>query len=161
LPTGLEEALIASLADAEGANPAAGAPPASKHAVKSLVREKLSGERLQQLGGAGTQCAVCRSAPFLLSCILLTTRYNSSAALSFADNKVQEQCGHVHACSTCTSHIKLRFGFMHVHGRHPPVPKLYLLWFIALVCTSCCTGICTMRPETCNKFAQSSPVRHN
>ncbi|DBB00685.1 TPA: hypothetical protein ACH3X3_002358 [Trebouxia sp. C0006] len=56
----LEEALIASLADAEGANPAAGAPPASKHAVKSLVREKLSGERLQQLGGAGTQCAVCR-----------------------------------------------------------------------------------------------------
>jgi hypothetical protein len=66
LPTGLEEALIASLADAEGANPAAGAPPASKHAVKSLVREKLNGERLQQLGGAGTQCAVCRSAPFLL-----------------------------------------------------------------------------------------------
>lgn len=78
LPAGLEEALIASLADAEGANPSAGAPPASKHAVKSLVREKLSEERLQQLGGAGTQCAVCRSAPLLLPCLLLTTRYNSS-----------------------------------------------------------------------------------
>ena len=58
---GLEEALIASLADAEGANGATGAPPASKHAVKSLVREHLTEQRLQQLGGSGTQCAVYRS----------------------------------------------------------------------------------------------------
>ena len=59
---GLEEALIASLADAETASPAAAAPPASKRAVKSLLREQLSEARLQQLGGDGTQCAVCRSA---------------------------------------------------------------------------------------------------
>ena len=59
---GLEEALIASLADAEAADPAAAAPPASKRAVKSLLREQLSEARLQQLGGDGTQCAVCRSA---------------------------------------------------------------------------------------------------
>ena len=41
---------MASLQDAEGGNVAAAAPPASKHAVKSLVREVLSEERLQQLG---------------------------------------------------------------------------------------------------------------
>lgn len=52
---------MASLADAEGADAAARAPPASKHAVKSLVREQLSEQRLQQLGGDGIQCAVCRS----------------------------------------------------------------------------------------------------
>ena len=63
---GLEEALIASLAEAEGANGATGAPPASKHAVKSLVRERLTEQRLQQLGGDGTECAVCRSTFFLL-----------------------------------------------------------------------------------------------
>lgn len=51
---------MASLADAEGGSVSAAAPPASKHAVKSLVREKLSQERLQQLGGEGTECAVCR-----------------------------------------------------------------------------------------------------
>lgn len=62
---GLEEALIASLADAEGGNASAAAPPASKHAVKSLVREQLSEERLQQLGGTGTQCAVCRYVPYM------------------------------------------------------------------------------------------------
>lgn len=56
----LEEALIASLADAEGGVGATGAPAASKHAVKSLVREQLTGQRLQQLGGSGTECAVCR-----------------------------------------------------------------------------------------------------
>lgn len=56
----LEEALMASLQDAEGGNVAAAAPPASKHAVKSLVREVLSEERLQQLGGPATECAVCR-----------------------------------------------------------------------------------------------------
>ena len=68
---GLEEALIASLADAEGAGGAA-APPASKHAVKSLVREQLSAQRLQQLGGEGTECAVCRSEPDLLAtCVSL------------------------------------------------------------------------------------------
>ena len=57
---GLEEALIASLADAEGGDAAAAAPPASKRAVKSLLREQLTDARLQQLGGDGTQCAVCR-----------------------------------------------------------------------------------------------------
>ena len=65
---GLEEALIASLADAEGANGATGAPPASKHAVKSLVREHLTEQRLQQLGGSGTECAVCRSSSSSSSC---------------------------------------------------------------------------------------------
>lgn len=59
---GLEEALIASLADAEGGDGATGAPAASKHAVKSLVREQLTEQRLQQLGGSGTECAVCRCA---------------------------------------------------------------------------------------------------
>ena len=58
---GLEEALVASLADAEGADATARAPPASKRAVKSLIREQLTEQRLQQLGGDGVQCAVCRS----------------------------------------------------------------------------------------------------
>lgn len=60
LPTGLEEALAASLADADGQGTAATAPPAAKHAVKALVRETLSADRLEQLGGTETQCAVCR-----------------------------------------------------------------------------------------------------
>lgn len=75
---GLEEALIASLADAEGGNASAAAPPASKHAVKSLVREQLSEERLQQLGGTGTQCAVCRYVP----CMPLT-HPSSTARLGY------------------------------------------------------------------------------
>lgn len=58
--TRLEEALAASLADAEGQGAAATAPPAAKHAVKALVREILSADRLEQLGGVDTQCAVCR-----------------------------------------------------------------------------------------------------
>lgn len=58
--TGLEEALVASLADAEAEGAAASAPPAAKHIVKALVRETLTEERLEQLGGAETQCAVCR-----------------------------------------------------------------------------------------------------
>lgn len=60
LLSGLEEALVASLADAETDAALAGAPPASKHVVKSLVRETLTDSRLEQLGGAETQCAVCR-----------------------------------------------------------------------------------------------------
>ena len=60
LLSGLEEALVASLADAETDAAPAGAPPASKHVVKSLVRETLTDSRLEQLGGAETQCAVCR-----------------------------------------------------------------------------------------------------
>ena len=35
-------------------------PPASKHAVKALTREKLSAQRLKQLGGPDVQCSVCR-----------------------------------------------------------------------------------------------------
>ena len=35
-------------------------PPASKHAVKALTREKLSAQRLRQLGGPDVQCSVCR-----------------------------------------------------------------------------------------------------
>lgn len=57
---GLEEALAASLADAETEGAGATAPPAAKHVVMALVRETLTEERLEQLGGADTQCAVCR-----------------------------------------------------------------------------------------------------
>ena len=57
---GLEEALRASLEE-EGA--LHGPPPAAKAAVKALVRERLTAERLEQLGGAGVQCSVCRSVP--------------------------------------------------------------------------------------------------
>ncbi len=35
-------------------------PPASKHAVRALTREKLSEQRLKQLGGPDVQCSVCR-----------------------------------------------------------------------------------------------------
>eukprot|EP00884_Botryococcus_braunii_P004631 jgi/Botrbrau1/14169/Bobra.182_3s0107.1 len=34
-------------------------PPASKRAIRSLKREILSADRLEELGGAGIQCAVC------------------------------------------------------------------------------------------------------
>jgi len=144
LPVGLEEALIASLADAEGANPAAGAPPASKYAVKSLVREKLSGERLQQLGGAGTQCAVCRSAPFLLPCQLLKKqKKRKDYALWRQFNETPSIIPGCPGCLLLTTRYNssvvmcipsvhahltsLRVSFMHVHGRHPPVLKLQLL----------------------------------
>ena len=40
-------------------------PPASKHAVKALTREKLSEQRLKQLGGPDVQCSVCRWAHIL------------------------------------------------------------------------------------------------
>ena len=52
--------MVASLTDAETDAAPIGAPPASKHVVKSLVREVLTEARLAQLGGAETQCAVCR-----------------------------------------------------------------------------------------------------
>ena len=74
---GLEEALIASLAEAEGGAGASGAPAASKHAVKSLLREHLTEQRLQQLGGSGTECAVCRSAA---SCYVM--QHSSSTCTS-------------------------------------------------------------------------------
>ena len=35
-------------------------PPASKHAVRALTREKLSEQRLKELGGPDAQCSVCR-----------------------------------------------------------------------------------------------------
>ena len=35
-------------------------PPASKYAVRALTREKLSEQRLKQLGGPDAQCSVCR-----------------------------------------------------------------------------------------------------
>jgi E3 ubiquitin-protein ligase AIP2 len=58
---GLEEALRASL-DHEGAMH--GPPPAAKAAVKALVRERLTADRLAQLGwGEGVQCSVCRCMP--------------------------------------------------------------------------------------------------
>ncbi len=59
---GLEEALRASLED-EGA---AGPPPASKSAVKALVKERLTPERLAQLGGEDVQCSVCRCVTLVL-----------------------------------------------------------------------------------------------
>ncbi|KAK9819886.1 hypothetical protein WJX72_003607 [[Myrmecia] bisecta] len=55
---GLEEALLASMAE-NGERPG-GPPPAAKTAVKALVREVLTDERLHQIGGPGVQCAVCR-----------------------------------------------------------------------------------------------------
>ena len=36
------------------------APPASKELVASLPRERLTAERLQQLGGPDVCCPVCR-----------------------------------------------------------------------------------------------------
>lgn len=54
---GLEEALRASLED-DGA--ALWPPPAAKAAIKALVRERLTAERLAQLGGEEVQCSVCR-----------------------------------------------------------------------------------------------------
>ncbi len=38
-------------------------PPASKHAVRALTREKLSEQRLKELGGPDAQCSVCRRGP--------------------------------------------------------------------------------------------------
>lgn len=55
---GLEEALRASLEDDSGG--AMGPPPAAKSAVKALRKEALTPERLQELGGAETECSVCR-----------------------------------------------------------------------------------------------------
>ena len=81
---GLEEALIDSLADAEGVVGRNGAPPASKHAVKSLVREHLSEQRLQQLGGSGTECAVCRCTYF---------RHNKGSACMLMSCKLPCQSG--------------------------------------------------------------------
>lgn len=46
-----------SLEDAGGAT---GPPPAAKSAVKALQKERLSPERLQELGGAEVECSVCR-----------------------------------------------------------------------------------------------------
>ncbi len=61
--TELAVALAASMAEAEeleGVRPG-GAPPASKTAVRALVKEKLTEERLKQLGAPDVQCSVCRS----------------------------------------------------------------------------------------------------
>lgn len=64
---GLEEVLLASLADAESDAAHSRAPPASRRVVKALVRESLTDQRLEQLGGPETQCAVCRSADNLIN----------------------------------------------------------------------------------------------
>ena len=61
--------LLASLADAESDAAHSRAPPASRRVVKALVRETLTYERLEQLGGPETQCAVCRSAENLSTTI--------------------------------------------------------------------------------------------
>jgi hypothetical protein len=60
-PDGLEEALRASLEEGGAAH---GPPPAAKAAVKALARERLTAERLAQLGGDGVQCSVCRRVPY-------------------------------------------------------------------------------------------------
>ena len=60
-PAELALALAESMAEAEeleGARPGGGAPPASRHAVRALVRERLSEARLQELGRP--ECSVCR-----------------------------------------------------------------------------------------------------
>ena len=54
----LAEALAES--DAMTGQQAGHRPPASKHAVKALTREKLFEQRLKQLGGPDVQCSVCR-----------------------------------------------------------------------------------------------------
>ena len=77
---------MASLADAEGASAAARAPPASKHAVKSLVREQLSEQRLQQLGGDGIQCAVCR---LVFACCYCLISCLQNMCLTAETSKVQ------------------------------------------------------------------------
>lgn len=51
---------MAEAEELEGFRPG-GAPPASKTAVKALVKEILTEERLKQLGGPDVQCSVCRS----------------------------------------------------------------------------------------------------
>ena len=60
----LEEAIAASLADAEagGARPG-GPPPAAAYAVRALRTEALTPERLAALGGPGVECCVCRHCP--------------------------------------------------------------------------------------------------
>lgn len=60
----LEEAIAASLADAEagGARPG-GPPPAAAYAVRALRTEALTAERLAALGGPGVECCVCRRGP--------------------------------------------------------------------------------------------------
>ena len=57
----LEEAIAASLADADagGARPG-GPPPAAMYAVRALRTEALTAERLVDLGGPGVECCVCR-----------------------------------------------------------------------------------------------------
>ena len=55
-------ALAEALAESEamsGQQPGS-KPPASKYAVQGLTREKLSEQRLKQLGGPDAQCSVCR-----------------------------------------------------------------------------------------------------
>lgn len=53
---GLAAALLASMTESEGAN---SRPPAAKYAVRSLLKESLTAERLQELGD-DVQCSVCR-----------------------------------------------------------------------------------------------------
>ena len=53
---GLEEALLASVAEHQGTN---SRPPAAQSAVRSLRREHLTAERLRELGD-DMQCSVCR-----------------------------------------------------------------------------------------------------
>lgn len=43
----------------EGVRPG-GPPPASKHVVRALPRERLTEERLRKLGGPEARCSVCR-----------------------------------------------------------------------------------------------------
>ena len=64
----LEEAIAASLADAEagGARPG-GPPPAAAYAVRALRSEALTAERLAALGGPGVECCVCRRGPCALA----------------------------------------------------------------------------------------------
>ena len=58
LAVALAEALAES--EAMSGQPSGSKPPASKHAVRGLTREKLSEQRLKQLGGPDVQCSVCR-----------------------------------------------------------------------------------------------------
>ena len=83
LPAELAEALAQSMAEADelgGARPG-GPPPASKHAVRALPRERLTEARLQELGGAEARCSVCRWGCFFSVSPVLSPRLVSWRSL--------------------------------------------------------------------------------
>ena len=56
--------------EAEGTRPNGPAPPASKRAVRALVRERLSEARLEELGQP--ECSVCRCLSWHMLAVICT-----------------------------------------------------------------------------------------